>query len=100
MHTQEQLVIPVVVDHDHTRPVGALTIEDGKLIITLAKPLQRAAFFRTFGNVGAEVLEGDEIDGTLWFRKARVVVFSLDAADAGDAPKGANVMRGDVYIAS
>ena len=71
--------IPILIDHDHHKPVGFMREIDGKMYVEFAQDgkITKELAFEIFGNVGLRILDIDEADGKYYIRKAEIVEFSL-----------------------
>lgn len=71
--------IPILIDHDHHKPVAFMREVDGKMFIEFAQNLKitKECAFEIFGNVGMRILDIDVADGTYYIRKAEIIEFSL-----------------------
>ena len=75
-----KVTLPVLRNHDPAKAIGVVeSNEDGELVVSLAEPMERTAFFDVFGNAGMQIIEGEERDGKLWFKRARFVLFASGA---------------------
>lgn len=71
--------IPILMNHEHDKPIGALREQDGKLFVEFLADMKitKEACFEIFGGAGLQVIEATEEAGIYYIRKARIVEFSL-----------------------
>lgn len=71
--------LPILINHEHDKPIGMLREDDGKLFVEFLADMKitKDACFDIFGGAGLQVLEATEEDGVFYIRKARIVEFSL-----------------------
>lgn len=72
------MTVPVLLDHDHNRIVGAVVYLDGRFLVELeARPLTREEFFAAFGAVGVRILEERVDAGVARIVRAQIYEFSI-----------------------
>ena len=76
---EETMELPVLMNHEHDKPIGVVREQDGKLFVEFLADMKitKEAAFEIFGGVGLQVLEATEEDGVFYIRKARIIEFSL-----------------------
>jgi hypothetical protein len=76
--------LPILLDHDHTKPVGAVELVDGALQMRFDADVKitKDIAFQIFGDLGFQVLEYSQQDGLMLIRKARILEWSLCPAPA------------------
>jgi hypothetical protein len=76
--------LPILLDHDHTKPIGAVELVDGALQMRFDADVKitKDIAFQIFGDLGFQVLEYSQQDGLMLIRKARILEWSLCPAPA------------------
>lgn len=71
--------IPVLMNHEHDKPIGFVREQDGKLFVEFQADMKitKEACFEIFGGAGLQILEATEDAGIYYIRKARIVEFSF-----------------------
>jgi hypothetical protein len=73
-------LMPVLLKHDQNKPLGTMTWQDGKLLVTFKEDanVTREKFFDIFGGVGARVTEFTKQDKQNVISKAEILEFSYN----------------------
>lgn len=67
---------PILLNHDHTRALGYLKFDRGRLIARFNPPISRVAFFEIFPGAGVRFADRSLTDGTDRIVTAEILEFS------------------------
>lgn len=73
------MIVPILLDHDHTKPIGSVELVDGELHVrfTADMKITKDMAFQIFGDTGLMILDHVEEDGVMLIRGGRIVEWSL-----------------------
>lgn len=71
--------IPILMNHDQTKPIGFVEVIDGALHVRFAEDVRitRDMAFQIFGDAGLQVLEATDEAGVMLIRHGRILEWSL-----------------------
>ena len=75
---QLKMYLPIIYNHDQTRPIGNIEEVDGKVIVTLIEKVTKRQFCASLG-CGFKILEAefDEKIDEMYIKKAEIIEFSI-----------------------
>jgi len=83
--------VQLLLNHDATKPIGAVWVEEGKVVFEFFKDakITRENLFTIFGGAGIQITDTAWEDGAMIIRKGVILEFSL-SADATAVPTEAS----------
>lgn len=71
-------MIPILLNHDSSKPIGWLRIDGAHLVVEFTDdvPITKEMFFKIFGNTGMVATQFEMHGGAMWIKKAQITEFS------------------------
>jgi len=78
-------MVPILLNHDHTKPIGTVVSVEGQLQVLFSEDVRitPAMAAEIFGNAGLLVLEQTDDDDVMLIRRGRIVEWSVLPAALG-----------------